>query len=188
MPWRCEISIYQLMSSKFDLLAEELSTLILQGSLLYYAMAKSIGRLDKDTEKLLEKRDFKLPLFDSEYDTWYSESLRVVKQIIPDRLDDFVKQYKNDKRKEISFLTYGISDYLLGLKTTRGGEIIADRAGALSKMQLQNSILKAAEKRFTSSLFDMREVLQADIFDSELDAALELGKKVFSEVPVRLQE
>jgi hypothetical protein len=34
--------------------------------------------------------------------------------------------------------------------------------------------------RFESSLFDIRQLVQADLFDSELDAARELGKHKFT--------
>jgi len=30
----------------------------------------------------------------------------VIKQLMPDRLDDFIKLYKNEKRKEVDHLTY----------------------------------------------------------------------------------
>ena len=46
-------------------------------------------------------------------------------------------------------------------------------------MQIQVAILKSAEKRFESALFDINEVLQADLFDSELDAARSLAKNGF---------
>jgi hypothetical protein len=167
------------MASKFEALKRKLASLVHQGELLYYAMADNIGKLPDNAKKDLEKQGIKLPCFELEYDTWYSEALRVVKQVIPDRTDDFVKQYKNEKRKEIDFLTYGISDYLLGLQTTRYGEVLADRSAAIPKMQIQNSILKSAEKRFESTLFDIQEVLQADLFDSELEAAKELAKNGF---------
>jgi hypothetical protein len=52
--------------------------------------------------------------------------MQVVKQLIPDRLPDFVKQYKDEKRKGIDFLTYGVSDYMIGLQTRRHAEIVAD--------------------------------------------------------------
>lgn len=58
--------------------------------------------------------------------------------------------------------------------------MIADASSAIGKMQIQNSILVAAEKRFESSLFDIQELLQADIFDSELGAARELAIRGFS--------
>jgi hypothetical protein len=167
------------IASKFDSIKKELKTLILQGDLLYYAMANGVGKLPAKFKKELEKDGVKLPNVEREYDTWYSEALKVVKQIIPDRYDDFVKQYKNEKRKDIDFLTYGISDYLLGLQTKSYGQVVADQEAAIPKMQNQNSILKSTEKRFESSLFDLKEVLQADIFDSELEAAKELCKKGF---------
>jgi hypothetical protein len=167
------------MASKFEKLKKELASLVHKGGLLYYAMAKDLGKLPDEINKDLEKHEIKLPNFELDYDTWYSEALRVVKQIIPDRTDDFVNQYNNGKRKKIDFLTYGISDYLIGLKTTQYSEIIADGNAAIPKMQVQHTILRSAEKRFESALFDIQEVLQADLFDSELDAARELAKNGF---------
>jgi hypothetical protein len=170
------------MNSKFESLKKQLKKLILKGNLLYYSMAEAQGKLPQGFKAELDEKGIKLPNFESEYDSWYSEAMGVVKQIIPDRYDDFVKQYKNEKRKEVDFLTYGISDYLLGLRTTRGGGsyVVADQSAAIPKMQNQNSILSSVEKKFESSLFDIQEVLQADIFDSELEAASELAKKGFA--------
>lgn len=169
------------MESKFEAMKKELKELIRQGDLLYYSMADTQDKLPDGFKEKLEKNGIELPNFEAEYDSWYSESLLVVKQIIPDRLGDFVKQYKDEKRKDISFLTYGISDYLLGLRTTRGGgyEVVADQTAAIPKMQNQKSILASAEKRFDSALFDIQEVIQADIYDSELSAARDLAKKGF---------
>ena len=41
-------------------------------------------------------------------------------------------------------------------------------------------ILKSVSKRFESSLFDIQNLVQADLFDSELDAAKELLKNKFT--------
>ncbi|MBI4292517.1 MAG: hypothetical protein HY661_13655 [Betaproteobacteria bacterium] len=167
------------MASKFDDLKKELATLVGSGDLLYYAMADDVGKLGETAKKQLKEHKIELPNFDTGYETWYSEALRVVKQVLPDRIDDFVKQYKNEKRKEIDFLTYSISDALLGLTTRRYGEVVAEKASALPKFQVQLAILKSAQKRFDSALFDIQDVLQADIFDSELDAATSLTKNGF---------
>ena len=43
----------------------------------------------------------------------------------------------------------------------------------------QLSILQAVRTRFESSLHDIRQLVQADLFDSELDAARELLKSGF---------
>jgi hypothetical protein len=168
------------MESKFEVVKKELKELIRQGGLLYYSMADAQDKLPDGFKEKLEKKGIELPDFETEYDSWYSEALLVVKQIIPDRLADFVKQYKDEKRKEIDFLSYGIADYLLGLRTTRGGyEVIVDQTAAIPKMKNQNSILVSVEKRFDSALFDIQEVIQADIYDSELSAASDLAKKGF---------
>lgn len=102
------------MDSKFETLKKQLKELALQGDLLQLSMLREQGKMSEEDEKTLKDKEIKLPNFKNEYDTWYSEALLVVKQIIPDRLADFIKQYKDDKRKEIDFLTYGIADYLLG--------------------------------------------------------------------------
>lgn len=167
------------MPSRLEQLKKEVAELVRRGDLLYYALADDLDKLPDKFKKQLSEKKIQLPRFDSEYESWYSEAQRVVKQILPDRLDDFVKHYKNDRRKEIDFLTYTISDALLGLTTRRGGEVIADKGAALPKMEGQANILKSAQKRFDSALFDITEVLQADLFDSELDAAQSLAKNGF---------
>ncbi|WP_426456014.1 hypothetical protein ACPF64_08710 [Acinetobacter sp. KB005] len=168
------------MESKFDVLKKQLKELIRQGDLLYYSMVDDQNKLPNEIKKMFEEKGIELPNFKNEYDSWYTEALLVIKQIIPDRLNDFIKQYKDEKRKEVDYLTYGISDYLLGLQTSRAGRVVVDQNAAFTKMQNQNSILASVEKRFSSSLFDLQEVIQADLYDSELHAAKDLAKKGFT--------
>ena len=165
------------MANKIEELKEELEALVYQGNLLLYVMKDEISKLGEDqsqTGKQVEELNVQLPEFRSDYETWYSESLQVVKRIIPERLDDFIKQYKNEEREAVNPFTYTVYDFLIRFITpkTRLGR-------AVPKMQNQVSILRSAEKRFKSSLFDIKEVLQAELFDSELDAARELCKKGF---------
>lgn len=169
------------MKSNIEMMKEEVSELKKRGHHLYLAMVNDTQGLPEDFKDQLKEDGIKLPNFKRSYDSWYSESLVVLKQLLPDRVEDFIKQYKNEKRKEIDFLTYSISDYLLGLRTTRGyeKEIVVDQSAAIGKMEIQTSILAAVSKRFKSKLFDIQEVLQADLFDSELSAARELSKKGF---------
>jgi hypothetical protein len=169
------------MESNIDTMKKELEDLKARGHNLYLAMIDDVQGLPDDFKKDLKEKKVKLPDFNRSYDSWYSEALVVIKQLLPDRLEDFIKQYKQEKRKEIDFLTYGISDYLLGVRTTKGHqkEVVADKSAAVGKMEMQNSILSAVSKRFESKLFDIQEVLQSDIFDSELGSAKELSKKGF---------
>ncbi|MFT0139535.1 hypothetical protein ACEK07_35330 [Alcanivoracaceae bacterium MT1] len=169
------------MSSKIESIKKEVRSLVARGNHLYLAMLDDVSGLPDEITTKLKENKIKLPNFTNDYDSWYSEALALIKQLLPDRLEDFKRQYKDEKRKEISFLTYGISDYLYGLRTTRGyqQDVVADKSAAIGKMQVQNSILVAVENRLDSSLFDIQEILQADLFDSELSAAQELAKKGF---------
>lgn len=160
----------------------ELKALIVKSNLLYFALADELGKLKPKDKKLLEERLEKQKLkslnFRDEYEKWYSEALEVIKQILPSRYDDFKNLYKAEKRKDIDYLTYTMSDYMIGLRTTRGDAeiVVVDTDAALPKFTQQMKILEAAERRFESSLFDIRQLLQADLFDGEIDTARELLK------------
>jgi hypothetical protein len=124
-----------------------------------------------------------LPSFNAKYQTWYSEAKAFIRQILPDRLDDFVRHYETPKgRKTTDFETYRIEDALQGLRVTRGGGsvVIADKSSAVPHLRQQMAIVAAAKKRFESKLFEIRQLVQADLLDSELEAASELLKHKFT--------
>lgn len=98
--------------------------------------------------------------------------------VLPDRYVEFVEQYKIERRKEITFLTYTVSDYLIGLRITRGGEeVVNARAAVAAKAQHQLAILRSCADRLSSRLSDIQGTIRAELFDDELDAADELLKK-----------
>lgn len=124
----------------------------------------------------------RLPRFSSGYQHWYSEASAVVKQLIPDRLSDFVRLYERPKsRKEVTWENYMIEDLLQGLTVTRGynKDLVVNATAGIPRFEQQLEILKSAQGRFESSLFDIKQLVQADLFDSELDAARELLKNKF---------
>jgi len=130
----------------------------------------------------------KLPNFTSQYQSWYSESLAVIKQLLPDRYADFVRHYEKPKgRKSIDFENYRIEDCLQGLTTSRqemaweggGIKVLAAPEAAIPHFQQQLAILESVKARFESSLFDIQQLVQADLFDSELDAGRELARHKF---------
>ena len=49
----------------------------------------------------------------------------------------------------------------------------------IGQFENQLNILKSLERRFESTLFDIKQLVQADLFDSELDAARELVNRGF---------
>lgn len=123
-----------------------------------------------------------LPNFKEKYQAWYSESKALIRQLLPDRLDDFVRHYEIPKnRKEIKYGNYAIEDYLQGLVVTRGWEkeTVVGADAAIPRFQQQLAILKTVQGRFESSLYDIRQLVHADLLDSELLAAQELLKHKF---------
>ncbi|WP_197408092.1 MULTISPECIES: hypothetical protein [unclassified Guyparkeria] len=135
---------------------------------------------DGDIQKT-EKYIKDLPDFKHSYQAWYSESLRLIKQLLPDRYQDFIRLYEKPKnRKEVTFESYRIEDALQGLQTKRGIDVIASAESAFPHLEQQIAILSAVQNRFESSLFDIKQLVQADLFDSEIEAARELLKNGFS--------
>jgi len=158
---------------------KDIDVLLDKSKRLQIGFLNDTGQLDKieDKDQIIEKNK---PLeFKRNYEVWYTEAYQVIKQIIPDRLTDFVLLYKNEKRKQLDPGTYTISDAIIGLTASRGNEIIADAKSAFPRFQQQVDILKSAKRKFESSLFDIKQIIQADMFDSELQAANELSKKGF---------
>lgn len=131
----------------------------------------------KDQKELIKK----LPSFSEKYQLWYSEALRIVKIIIPDRLNNFISYYEKPKnRKVVEYGNYVIEDYLQSLRVGfRYGEEKVGPSAAIPQFRQQLNILNSVKQRFESSLFDIKQLVQADLFDSELESAKELSKKHF---------
>ena len=177
------------MASNIDRFKKDLDTLMVRGEILEYAMEReSTGKekFDAQIKKLLGEKAGaflkSLPSFKDDYQAWYSEAIAVVRQILPDRLDDFKRHYEKPKsRKDITFENYHIEDYLQGLRVTRfGSEVVVDSSAAIPRFKQQLAILTATTKRFDSSLFEIRQLVQADLFDSEVEAARELLRQKFA--------
>jgi len=176
------------MSSNLDRYKKDLEALSTKGAKLLFALLAATTDKErlKKVLKIEDEESFKkfikeLPSLESEYQVWYSEAKDLIKQILPDRLNDFVSHYEKPKsRKRITYESYRIEDCLQNLRITNGlGETIADKSSALPHLEQQLAIVSAAKARFESSLYDIRKLVQADLFDSELDAAKELIKNGF---------
>lgn len=138
--------------------------------------ANQIKKLEKSIQEKIKKCTFK-----NKYNAWYNESLALIRQLVPERYEDFVSFYKQPKRKTITYETYTISDYLNNLIVTNGWdeEVLFKQSSIITKFQQQYAIVESIKSRFDSSLYNIKEILQADMFDSELDEAKELQKKGF---------
>ena len=176
------------MASNLDRYERDLDALIKKGEQLVTAIqAQAVPKeFEAAVKKELGAEKTKAFLakiidFDSEYQPWYSEAKAVIRLLLPDRLDDFVRHYEKPKsRKSISYENYRIEDGLQGLQVTNyANEVIVGKRAAIPHVRQQFEILKSVKARFRSSLFDIRQLVTADLFDSELGAANELAKKKF---------
>ena len=156
--------------SKFE---GDLDRLINSGEMLLLSI-----KYDCYGKRIIEK----LPNFIEQYQSWYSEALALVKQVLPDRLNDFKSHYEFPRdRKDITAQNYRIRDYLQSLQITRGinKEIVVDGSAAIPEFQQQLGIVKSAKSNLTSSLSNLTSILQADLFDSEIDSARAIAKAGF---------
>lgn len=176
------------MISNLEKYKKDLDELIKEGKLLSLAIVFEQYPEEKQKFKKRLKGKFtsfvkNLPDFSEKYQLWYSEAIILLKQLLPDRVSDFIKLYEKPKnRKNITYENYVIEDALQGLHITRGWqeEKIVGADAAIPRFTQQLNIIKSISRRFESSLFDIKQLAQADLFDSELDAARELNKKGFT--------
>lgn len=180
------------MTSNLEKYKKDLEQLITEGDSLLNAIQFECCPKEFETQakKIFNEKQYSellknLPSFIEKYQYWYSESLSIIKLLLPDRMNDFVKLYEKPKgRKKINYDSYVIEDYLQGLTltTTRGvyKEKVVGPDAAIPQFQQQLTILKSVKRRFENSLFDIKQLVQADLFDSEFDAVRELNKKGFT--------
>ncbi len=120
---------------------------------------KDISRLINFGKKIHEKSSYS-----DEYEIWYSEALTLIQNILPNRLGDFKDFYK--------VISKGI---------TMGDEFQFVRI--MNELEIaflqQLNIVKSTKNTFESSLFEIKQLVQADLFDNELEKARELNKKGF---------
>ena len=170
-----------------DRYEQDLDALIKKGGVLHNAIQyecypKEFARALKkhageDAEDIIRT----MPRLEDEYQPWYSEAKALVRQLLSDRLSDLIRHYEKPKpRKEITSENYTIEDYLQGITVTLSGSKVVGPDAAIPRLHQQLSIVKSIQTRFQSSLFDIRQLAQADLFDSELEAAKELSKSKFN--------
>jgi hypothetical protein len=163
---------------------KDIDRLIKEGEFLYTCLLYENTEDEKFKKEIREKIEKPLPKFSERYQSWYSEALECLQQLLPSRVEDFISYYKpmspNRKKESITYESYTITDCLNGLyiKNSIGEKIVGPDA-AIPKFFQQLKIIESIQKKFESLLFDIRTILQADLFDNEIDAADELKKKGF---------
>lgn len=178
------------MSNNKNKIKSELKDLLKQGWFLIYDIAIDEGKVTDDQKRAIQEgkgyKEFKEDSIShkSTYQKWFTKSYNVVKQLLPDRHNEFYILYKDEKRKNnnIGFLTYTISDYFLGLVVTKGWdkvEVVNPFSAFYSKMEIQLTILESCYELIDSKLSDIEGILQYELFENELQAAKDLLKKKY---------
>ena len=158
---------------KYDEIKIEIKNLLDEGKKHYDGLLL----LDKsylDGNLKMSKAEKELVVsFLKDYERWYSASLRIINRLIPERAKDFTILYRDEKRKEITWRNYTISDELQGKATTNNS---FHPGNAASKLYQQVSIVHACLDCFDKKIYDIQVILQADVFDSEIDSSKHLLK------------
>ena len=161
---------------------QEIELLVKQGrEMLAHKAANELIKKSKKDEKIIELAESakKADNIAFDYQVWYSKSLPVVQQLLPERYTEFQEYYRLEKRKNIDLATYTINDYLAGITMTMltGEEAFNSFGVFMKKFQSQINILESALVRIDSVLVNIKGVLQAELFDDELSVSNELLKK-----------
>jgi hypothetical protein len=125
-----------------------------------------------DCEAEVFEKDLPYDSFIEDYQRWYTAALPVIDQVLPDRATEFRELYEG-KRGEGDITIHIRTRHIQDDDLFRGHRHVAfDRS-----MRQQVYLLQGAADRLDSHLADIRGVVEAEVFDSELDRALELAKK-----------
>ena len=152
--------------STYKDLKNEIESLIEMGGKMYSCFVQYTN-----TDNLDE-----LTFFLANYEKWYTSSLILVSKMLPQRFQDFKDLYINQKRKKLTSATYTISDALRGIGSKNSNISISDAALPLHQ---QKEIVESCGMMLDSHIYNMQTLLQADIFDSEIESAKHLLKRGF---------
>ena len=136
------------MTNMRDRISEEIEALLKEGLYLMRELKK------KDDSR-----------FRAGYQIWYTRVLPLIRQLLAERLAEFTNLY-DDKST-----SYDIAGYLLDDAPMTGQTMDA----RMSFIQ-QYRILESAQTRIDDILTNIHGLVQAEILDSELDAAIELWR------------
>ena len=144
---------------------------------------EGIKSLHDDGSKLLsdfidDKEEKKTASLRRKYQIWYTKALIVIKEILPDRYEEFTECYSCSKRKEISYSNFSMNDYLIGICISRGGVRQFDpRSAGLIRFATQLDIVKSICENMDDVLFNIKSNIEFEIMDNELAGSKKLSKK-----------
>ena len=108
-----------------------------------------------------------------DYQCWYTEAYALVNQLLPGRLTEFEQIYEGDGARRHSTIQEWLNGHLYQFARTNSATPVF--LNIVRQFENQLNILKSLGGRFESALFDIQLLVQADLFNSELDSARELA-------------
>ena len=172
---------------------QDIANLVQAGSELLDEIRDHIKATDElyETDKSQRGRDkyheilnLLIKTMPGRYQEWYTESCALVKQMLPTRLGEFEALYSGlEGAHQIPIQQWLLAGGRAGHSFRLSTEYWNPYSGTVdvaNEIQSQLGILRAVNRRFESSLFDLQQMLRADIFDSELEAATGLAKNGFT--------
>lgn len=149
------------------------------GSFLMYLVERHREYFEDDNfiEKIKTNyKDCSASSFRNRYQKWYTNSIIVLNAFLPERKNEFIELYSPDpKRKKLTGLTYKISDAISGLSNS-----FASPIDSISQVQRQIDIVKSLKDIIDSKIGDIKQIIENDVFENELDSARYLLFKGFN--------
>lgn len=128
---------------------------------------QELDALIKSGEELTQTMETDDIKFSSGYQEWYTRSLDIVRHLLADRLAEFERLYHidNRNREKVDKSNYTLEDYMHGVYIPAFGGSSESHMIAMRLFENQVGILRSVASR-----------LQADLFDSEIDAVGNIKK------------
>lgn len=126
--------------------------------------------LNKSKDGYKKQSKFETSVLGYVYQSWYSKAIKIIKTILPDRLNEFNSIYLPDsKRKNLDPLNYTISDFINGFSSG-----LVRRDLGLKLLYNQVDILSSAIGVIESRLSDIVLELKFSLNEKEIDASKKL--------------
>lgn len=133
---------------------------------------------NEDSIKFLKNKfkEFSDINFGKKYQKWYTNSLIILDTLMPERKQEFVDLYSpNPKRKELNRLNYTISDAIGGYSNS-----YVNPTHSIHQIQRQIDIIKGLKDIIDLKIYDIKLLIENDVFEEELDTARYLFSKGFN--------
>ncbi len=167
------------------LIKKELKNLINEGRNIYYAGVlfdnkNYFQKLDEAIQKEAEEAVKKIKKPNVDYQVWYDKSYRAIRDLAPERLEEFERFYTGSKtvkkKNDLDFMTAGITHYFQGRSITQNNTEVSFLYTFEINFRMQINILAAIEKNVDHVLFNLESEIQYGLSKSEIDVAKELQK------------